>query len=269
MDLPDAISDLHRALLGPLSLADEIFGALIPGCIFTGLLLFKANWAATRAMAYPLLGYKTKIACALIASYVFGKTALSVVTLAQDLLPKLKRKKPQVPTEEPPKERSALDILVRTGSALFAQAPEYWKVFLGGLATGFVKLPILDHYAAERAASLFHLSTGLILALAALVPGDGTVRILEAVIGLILLTRGLVSVEKRKEELAGLAGLLAGSSFAGLQPGQLSKLSKGAIVAAHILTLLAKTRVSAQGEVQVPPTEGGFAATSGAEKPAT
>jgi hypothetical protein len=48
MELPDGLKpDLHRALLGPLSLANEIFGAFLPGCIFSALLLLKGRLVTT------------------------------------------------------------------------------------------------------------------------------------------------------------------------------------------------------------------------------
>ena len=33
MEIPNELKpDLHKALLGPLSIAEEIYGALLPGC---------------------------------------------------------------------------------------------------------------------------------------------------------------------------------------------------------------------------------------------
>ena len=87
MDIPSELKpDLHKALLGSLSMADEIYGALLPGCILVLLLVLKENSVASRASAYPYWGYKTKMVCGLLATYFIGKVSMASVTLSEDML---------------------------------------------------------------------------------------------------------------------------------------------------------------------------------------
>lgn len=114
MELPEELKpDLHRTLLGPLSLATEIFGALLPGCVFVALVSIKRGWISP-ALSYSLLGYKTKIGLAIFASYIIGKVLLSVITLSVQLgkwmIVKLKGKPKEAAEAKP---QTVLDYLWR------------------------------------------------------------------------------------------------------------------------------------------------------------
>ncbi|HEY8224244.1 MAG TPA: hypothetical protein VIG25_03125 [Pyrinomonadaceae bacterium] len=194
MSLPDELKpDLHRTLLGPLSLADEIFGAFLPGCFFTLLLLIKGSPVTTTAMAYPNLGYKTKIACALLVSYVFGKVALAIVTGIEEIV----RKR---------------DAVTKSGT-LLDNLPKELQHFVGGTILGAAtagKFRMLEYFAGQRAQYLFNLSTGLLLMLAATIHGDGNLRLLEASLGLILLVRGFTVMRNAMLAVSGLFGVAVG-----------------------------------------------------------
>jgi hypothetical protein len=220
VDIPTEVKpDLHRTLLGPLGLANDIFGALLPGCIFTILLLLKGRLATT-LLSYSFLGYKTKVVCGLLASYVFGKVSLSVVTLIEELARATinKRAIAKAKKENKGKESTALQLLAR----LFTEAPDQIRSFVIGIAGGpfmLGKSRAYEYYAAYNADSLFHLSSGLIFIVAAAIPGDGGFRWLEGAIGIILLARGLRSSWTRVSFVAGLMGMMAGDAL--LQRGLL------------------------------------------------
>jgi hypothetical protein len=223
MELPDELKpDLHRTLLGPLSLANEIFGGLLPGCILTMLLAVKSRWIQS-LFSYGLLGYKTKVACALVVSYVFGKASLSVVTLADELV------------RSAHKQRTIADAAKKSGdskstplqvlSKIIADSPRAKSFVLGLFGGSFLlgKSGAYEYYAAYNADTLFHLSAGLTLTIAALIPGDGRLRYLEAILGVVLLARGLRSAWRRTDEFAGLFGMMVGSNLAKMTPEDLQK----------------------------------------------
>ena len=134
MDIPSELKpDLHKALLGPLSIAEEIYGALLPGCIFLLLLILKKNSMASRAFAYSFLGYKTKIVCGLLAAYFVGKVAMAVALLCEDAVR---------PKASPPDLK------------LLKSLPDESLYFLGGLVCNPLlhgKSPLFEYYAGFRA----------------------------------------------------------------------------------------------------------------------
>ena len=85
------------------------------------------------------------------------------------------------------------------------------EAFLGGLVAGPAlngKFQALEHFSAYEAGTVFHLSTGLVFLLSAAIPGDGSWRVLEGLLGAILLARGIRSWYARSEFLAGFMGAM-------------------------------------------------------------
>jgi len=241
LDIPDLKTDLHRVLLGPLSLATEIYGALFPGCVFTALLCVKRGWL-NRVLSYPLLGYKTKIILALFASYIVGKLVLSIITLSADMSVWFRRRaKRQKEVPQQPEGTSLLVSLLNHFNTLVEQSPDVVQAFLGGIAAGpFLtgKSQGIEHYSAMEAGAIFYLSTGVVFISSAAIPGDGNWRVVEATIGVILLARGLKSWFARDEMAAGLIGAALHDYLTGLQPGQLSAGLKSVW---NAVTVLSKT----------------------------
>lgn len=210
MEIPgDLKPDLQRTLLGPLSLATELFGALIPGSVFLILTCVKCRWASP-ILTYSLIGYGTKVVLAVLASYVIGKVSLSAIGLISDSTEWLGRKLSASEKEEPlPANPTALQSLVRVGFSLTERAPSWFKNLLVGMAGASVlsnKSDLFHHYTASKAESSFHLNTGLLLILASLIPGDGNFRALEALSGAILLAAGIKQTFEHHLLMAGFFG---------------------------------------------------------------
>lgn len=243
MEIPTEIkSDIHRLLLGPLNLGNQIFGALIPGCIFTAVLLLKGRWAAT-VLTYPYLGYKTKLGCGILGAYAIGRASLSIVTLLAELVEKLSSKKARSSPPEPTgQQQSALQALMMWISSHLQESAPWFKTFIGGFVAGplmFGRTRAYEFWAASKTDVLFHLSTGLLLIVAAFIPGhEGRLRLVEAGVGAIFLVRGVVSARDSETEVAGMMGMMLGDLVSGMQPGQ---LSKGLKVVADVVVALSKT----------------------------
>lgn len=248
MELPDELKpDLHRTLLGPLSLANEIFGALLPGCIFALLLLLKGY--GVTLLSYPLLGYKTKLTCAVLLSYVFGKVVFGMVGVICELVLNRSIKdagKPQTKGNDQ-EQQNLLQSLATVVSESLNAAPKELKTFIAGMLAGpfmLGKSRAYDYYAASVTQVNFYLSTGIFFLIGAAIPGDGKLRFLEATVAVLLLARGIRSLWTMKAFLAGLMGMMVGDALTGLQPGQ---LSKGLKTGWSILNVLIKAKVPSDG----------------------
>jgi hypothetical protein len=79
--LENKVQTKDEVLAEPM--AEHIAFKKVLGSMFTGLLFLKGSLAA-RALSYSFLGWETKIMRGPLASYVFGKTALSLVSLVED-----------------------------------------------------------------------------------------------------------------------------------------------------------------------------------------
>ncbi len=213
MSLPDDLKgDLHRTLLGPLSLADDLFGALLPGCLFSLILLWKGNASITRALAYPYFGYKTRIICGILVSYLIGKVALCTVGFYSGF--------------------DKDDYKRHQGKWYSSPA---FITFLGGVAAGPLmagKSRTFEYYMAHVTQVNATLSLGLLLLVAAFIPGDGQLRIAEAAAGLVFLTSGVLSHRKTGHFTAGIIGTGIGERLASFSNEQL--LNTGVAIAKAI-----------------------------------
>ena len=268
MELPAEIKpDLHRTLLGPLSLATEMFGALLPGCVFVMLILTKRGWVSV-SLSYPLLGYKTKVALALFVSYIVGKLMLSVIALIVRFVKwtkeNINRKgRKQHPEQKP---QNILQLLANLASQSLETSNEL-RFFIGGLVAAPIvskDSDLFQHYAAAEASSLFHLNTGLAFIVAAVIPGDGALRLLEAAAGVILLVRGIMLEIESTFLVAAMLGASLNKYLSGLEPGQLSAGLKSGW---SILNVLLKTQTPVVQQAVTPsPTPNSSAETGSAKE---
>lgn len=224
-DLTDVKTDMYRFLLGPLGLATEVFGAFLPGCVFTILLCLKRNWTAT-ILSYPLLGYKTKLVVGACASYIAGQMLLSLVTLTEDLAGASHRKPKRTESAIKSTQPKSPTVLDEIRSAV-SQVPEAATV-IQGLLAGAVAGPVfkeesgmLEHFTAFRAGTLFYLSTGLAFFIAAAIPGDGKFQLIELGISIIFLTRGIIYSRQRRTFVAAQLGVSLHDYLARIEPGKL------------------------------------------------
>jgi hypothetical protein len=245
MEVPGELkSDLQRILLGPLSLASDLYGALIPGGVFLILVSVKRQWI-TAILSYPLLGYKTKVAIALLASYIAGKVIVSVISFAQRLAGwVMKRFAKKGPAKPQPEIQNQLQYVFTVLSKALANSRGLRTFFVGLLGGSLLsnQFQIFDHYTAQEAGASFHLSTGLALVVCSLIPGDGHFRVVEAAAGVILLFQGIIETSETDMILASSYGLSLNSYLTSLKPEQ---LSAGLKVALQIIINLSKTPAGA------------------------
>jgi len=245
--------DLQRTLLGPLSLATELFGALIPGSVFLILACVKLRWA-TPILTYTFVGYVTKVVLALLASYVIGKVSLSAISLVSHsvswIAGKLKPSKEEPPAPNP----TALQSLIRLVSKLVKSGP-WFTTFLAGLVGASIlsnKSDLFHHYTASQAEASFHLNTGLLLVMASLIPGDGYFRWLEVGAGVILLAGGIRLTLQEHLLMAGSFGMVLNDYLKSHSPekvvGTLAALVK-------ILAKLAQTPAGSEAPAAPSPPE--------------
>jgi hypothetical protein len=248
MEVPAELKpDLHRTLLGPLSLATDLFGAFLPGCVLVLLVCIKKRWVAP-ILSYPAVGYKTKVVIALLTAYVMGKVALSVIGLVQELFKWVTRKiggsRSSKPTQAQQKSTNQLQFVLSVLAKLLADsswARSFFAALLGGSIFS-TKFQILDHYTAHEAGAAFHLSMGSVLITCSLIPGDGSFRILELAAGLVLLISGIKASYETESLIAGSFGLSLNSYLAGLTPEQQANVFK---VGMAIIAKLSQTPANA------------------------
>jgi hypothetical protein len=245
MEVPETLKpDVNRLLLGPLSLAADLYGAVIPGCVFLILICIKKHWVS-QVLTYPLVGYKTKVVLGLLASYIVGKVFLSAFTVVVGPLgwllrkgaARLRKRQATAAPEQP--NRTRLGLLLTTLLELLEKNRRL-RAFVGALVSGAVlfKFQLMDHYTAHKAAVTFHISTGLVLITCSFIPGDGNFRSLEFWAGLILLIAGFRATRDAQDMFPSAAGLALSSFISNLTPDQFSVVAK---VVAGVVTKLYET----------------------------
>jgi len=251
--------DLQRTLLGPLSFATELFGALIPGSVFLIVMCVKLRWAAP-ILTYTLVGYVTKVVLGLLASYVIGKTSMSAISLVSDsvtsLAGKLKPRKQEPLAANP----TYLQFLLRTVSDL-SRGP-WFTTFLGGLVGASIlsnKSDLFHHYTASKSEAAFHLNTGLLLITASLIPGDGHFRLLEVGAGAILLAAGLRQTSESSLLMAGSFGMVLNDYLKSHSP---EKVVGTLVALLKVTAALAKTPVGSEVPTTSSPAKDAAAETT-------
>ncbi|MBZ5596940.1 MAG: hypothetical protein LAN83_01345 [Acidobacteriia bacterium] len=190
---------LRGLLLGPLVLLAELVGALIPGVLFLILLIVKRVPEATAAIGTTFIGYRTKIACGLVISFLIGRLFLIPANLLQARL--LSFGTQDLNLFDANKQGSIFDKLTKEGKKLLG----------GALMTGFLRgATPWEHYMVAMSEGGFRLSTGFALLVACLIPGDGRMRTVELLGGMFFVGFGVLHGRATR----GLALALIGSSAA-------------------------------------------------------
>jgi hypothetical protein len=266
MEVPSELKpDLHRLLLGPLSLAVDLYGALIPGCLLISIVFVKKRWVSP-VLTYALLGYKTKVVLMLFASFVAGKVLLSGFAVfaattswlagrgAARIKARIEARSP-APKQELPNTK--LGVLV-TQLLNLLEAHQIIRAFVGALLTGSVptKFQIADQYVAHKAVVNFHLGAGSALIVSSFIPGDGNFRVLEFVAGLLLLIAGLRAARERRDFFPAAVGIALNESLSNLTPEQFSVVANRAT---EIITKLYRTPAKQAAEGENPGSSEGVA----------
>ncbi|MGC2464494.1 MAG: hypothetical protein WA517_04805 [Candidatus Acidiferrum sp.] len=192
---------IERLLLAPVFLVHEIVAILFPGVLFIVILLAKGNHNVLSAFQNPLLGYKTKLCISLVVGYLIGK----VFSIPADALRELRGEKYFKGVQQP-------------GSARLKEAT---KKFASGafLLSGlYANEHALDYMVLAQMNVTFNVTTGVMLLLSSLIPGDGF-RWLEGLIGTLFLIRGYNGYEAYFGMVVSMLGLSLSGEFQKLFPG--------------------------------------------------
>jgi len=184
-------------------------GALVPGVLFVLLLVVKHVPEATAAIGTTVIGYRTKIACGLLISFVVGRLFFLPVIVLQSRL--LSFDKQALNLLDLKKEGSLIDKLTNEGKFLLG----------GGLMTGFLRgATAWEHYAVATSEVAFRLSTGFALIVASAIPGDGRLRMAELLAGAFFLAFGIGQARKMRLFALALIGSVATEGFLNLTEQQ-------------------------------------------------
>jgi hypothetical protein len=176
LPLPESVvgrakEGFDRLLLAPVFLIYEIVAVILPGVLLITLLLLKGNHTVVAALQSPLLGYKTKLFVALIFSYLAGKVFV-------------------IPSE----------MIIRVAIFHFSKKldkPELKADVAKKFFTGAFILPAmfgtehaLDYFVLGLMTASFYFSTGAVLLVSSLFPGDHALRLVEGAGGVLFCIRG-------------------------------------------------------------------------------
>jgi hypothetical protein len=193
---------VERLLLAPVFLLYEIVAVLLPGILFIVLLVVKENHGVVSALQSPLLGYKTKLFVALLLGYLAGK----VFSIPADGL----------------RSHFTEKFTKEVGQPESKQVPGLMKKFLVGvffLPGLFSSEHALDYLMLSQMNVSFSVTTGTVLLVSALIPGDRSLRWIEAAIGALLLVRGYNGFRASLEFAVSMLGLTLSGPFQKLFAG--------------------------------------------------
>jgi hypothetical protein len=210
---------ISQLLLSPLYLLNYVFGTILPGALFLMLLGLKGNAVLREAWLSPMFGYKTKIAIFCVLAFVVG----SAVRLPLLLLFAFIRL--TLPKRFFPKQEEAV-----LSQFLHDKSPELSKMLNAVVTDGVLlaNVSLMDRLSHLQADAAFHIGTGTALMIAACVPGDGSLRWIEAGVGFGLFCAGFKKAYQYKEQLLGALGIGIANILAGITPYQMT-LAKAVI----------------------------------------
>ncbi|MBI4166810.1 MAG: hypothetical protein HY508_13875 [Acidobacteria bacterium] len=198
----------QKLLLAPFYLVTEIFGALIPGILFALLLVGKGNALAINGLGSDLIGYKTKIVAGLIVCYIVG----TILRIPIELSGGWVFGGPALISKDAFKQEGGKDMLA---------------YFLGGM----VAFPALlgkrrgiDYLAAVYTMSTYYCTCGMALILAGLIPGDGPLRYVEFILGLLMLFVGFLKLRSIFQLAIALIGLSAADWLGKIPTGSIPSI---------------------------------------------
>jgi len=189
--MPDIdTKQVHQLLLSPLFLLNHILGVTAPGALLMLMLAFKGNTTLRVAWLYSPFGYKTKVTIFLLLAYFFGSVLRAFAMCVMSVLTK---------NPAPPEMSSWVK----------EQTPEIQKMLIAMATDGvLMSTPgLIDRLSVIQADGGFHIGTGMALLVAAFIPGDGHLRWLEAIFGLLMFSAGVLKGRKYNEEVLGMIGV--------------------------------------------------------------
>jgi hypothetical protein len=168
----------------------DLLTALLPGILFSVLLIAKHLHAPTEALSSPLLGYKIKISLGLLVSYIIGRVFRTPIELALFVLFEREMNK----VSNPPHGGATTDF-VR-------------NFFIGALAVPklFNKVQPVDMMVLLFANTIFTANTGVIFMVAGAIHGDGFLRAVELGAGLVMLLTVAAGVRRFVSSFALMMG---------------------------------------------------------------
>jgi hypothetical protein len=203
---------ISQLLLSPLFLLNHILGTVVPGALLILLLALKGNVLLRNGWLNPLFGYKTKVAIFLMLAFVIGSMLrLPLQLLAVALKP----------------------LLPKTAAPVFASGhnPMVQKM-IGAIMTDGVLLarPALsDRLSLFQTDAAFHVGIGTALLVAAFVPGDGSLRTLEAVLGTAMFLIGFRKGVSLSNHTVNIVAVGLADIIGGMTPQQLS-IAKAVVI---------------------------------------
>lgn len=241
---PDA---LDRLLFGPVFLASEVMGTVVPGLLLYLLLALKGNHLAVSLFQIGGLGYRTKLLCALFVGFMMGKILGTPYAMLQSGMFTGKTAL-QVPKTEFSEGREAA-LKMAMGAVLMPS--------LLGKSRG------LDHLMMANATIYLNLSSGLALLAASAVPGDGALRYFEFGFGLLFLIAGYYLAKAFRTMLLAFIGLSVAELLQKIPIQNVPAVFKAALAA--FLTLTKPEGESAEAVIPSTKPESGGTPASGAQ----
>ncbi|HXR33494.1 MAG TPA: hypothetical protein VN830_07290 [Verrucomicrobiae bacterium] len=226
---------VDRLLLAPVYLLYEIVAVLFPGVLFIVLLLLKGNHSVVAALQSPLLGYKTKMFVALLLGYLAGK----VFSSPADGL----------------RIHFSERFVKEAGEPGSTHAPAMMKRFLIGvffLPGLFASEHALDYLVLALMNVSFSVTTGVVLLVSSLIPGDHNLRWGEAAIGALLMVRGYRGFRGCLELAVSMLGLTLSGMAQKLFPGNLAAGLKVALQLMSVQTAPQTNLQTVEQPVQSP-----------------
>jgi hypothetical protein len=230
---------VDRLLLAPVFLIGEIVAVLFPGILFTVLLLVKGNHSVLSGLQSTILGYRTKLFVALVFSYLAG----TVFSYPAGVLLSYRMKKWGKQLESPEHSKDATQKF-------------YLGVFL--LPSFFGTEHTLDYFVLSIISVFAQVSTGAVLLVSSLIPGDHGFRWIEAGVGAFLCVRGYQQIQMAFNIAVALFGISLSETIKKIIPGNLSMLEVGL----RLMSPQPTGQTTAQAPGQPPPSQDPPAETS-------
>jgi len=209
---------ISQLLLSPLFLLNYILGTIVPGALLLLLLGLKGNLMLRNEWLSPLFGYKTKVAIFALLAYVLGSILRLPIQWISALLKLL------IPKRLITQETGSPTVLLK------GQPPAVEKMLNAVITDGVLLATpsLIDRLSHVQTSATFHIGAGTALLVAAFVPGDGSLRWIEGVLGLGMFYSGLVKAHEFKEHSIAAVGIGMANILASLTPQQIM-LAKAAI----------------------------------------
>jgi hypothetical protein len=223
---------ISQLLLNPLFLLNRILGTIVPGALLIMLLGLKGNVLLRNVWLNPLFGYRTKLGMFVMLAFVIGSILRLPLVWVRSLLTLLLPKAPEIPA------------IKKMYSAVMTE---------GILLANPALIDRLSHINTDAA---FHFVTGTAFLVAACVPGDGSLRYLEGLVGFGMLWAGLIKAQQYRERALNAVGIGLASIIATMTP-------QAIVAQATIKTLGLESKVAAEVPIEVTETVGSAVSRKG------